>query len=680
MWRGNMEEKIVFEAEKVKLSSSFLKDFVVCTAYLMSDGINRNKSEFTLESLQNALPTFLNKPVLANIWYKRKGEGKEAYVGSHDWEVVKDENGEEYISYRNGEMPVGVINNESNISIQKYKGRNFVVAKLFLWKQYNYELIKILAKDKQKKVSVEVRYTDTETYTLNGEKIIRVNGFDFLGVTILGHRQSLLGEPKEIEEGIKDSHLELDKGQLEEYVMSYEKALAKSRDNAKNYDSFIEEFESSVSRPMASKRSIVLEELTNSKGEEVVLMALSSDESSNKVEGKYFSNGKVYSFRGIINIDDSCEIYQEEEINKERELSNFGKYLKIKQTEDNFDIKEVNLVDTQECDRGQLIYKIFTYHNFKDIVDYVFGAKDEEWKSNPIERLHKPLALIHQGSLTYSKEAIKSLNEDELKSLYQHIDTIPCFQLVTDMVKSIMEEKYEMGEASKVENEENKAVSEEVNKDEEIKENDCGTTEPIENGCDTSKETLEENAEDTNEPVDEEKPKENSEEPKPEEECKDFDDDVKDEPVDKDDDIDDDKDDDEPAEDFEQKYLSAVDQISNYVAQVETLSSEIAKLNTEKEEINKELEKVKEENAKLKDEAFEKLVEGELALSALDEENKNGIMARAKKHEFASLVDVQKEIAFIEKQTKTNSYTFGSKVEIKQTKSENVFDRLKKTW
>lgn len=678
-----MEEKIItFEAEKVKLSSGFLKDFVVCTAYLMSDGVNRNDSEFTLESLQKSLPGFLDKPVLANIWYKRKGGEKEAYVGSHDWEVTKDENGEEYISYRNGERPVGVIPGESSVSIQKYKGRNFVVAKLYLWKQYNYELLKILAKDKKKKVSVEVRYTDTEKYTYEGRTITKVNAFDFLGVTILGHKKTLLGEPQEIEEGIEGSHLELDKDQLSEYVMTYEKALSKALmpNETKNYNSLAKEFEVNASYSIADKREILLSELIDAKGEDVVLISISSDESSNEIEGRYFLKGEVYSFRAIINIDGSCEIYQEEKL-EDKEIGAFIKYLKINQTEKSLDIKEVNLVDAQKYDIGQLIYKIFTYHNFKDIVDYIFIEKDEDWEANPVKGLRKPVAILDENKITYSKESLRGLSKEELEGLYQRIDTIPCFQLVTDMVKSIMAEKYEMGETSKVENEDGKVVSEEaevINNEEEcntLEENDCNGQEPIENGCDTpvDSEALKENAEDTeNKPVDEEKPSENPEESeaKSEEECKNFD---EDEGEDKD------EDDEEPAEDFEQKYLAAIKQIGDYTSQIEALSNEVAKLSAEKDEMSKELEEVREENAKMKEDAFAKLVEEELSLSALDEKNKDRIRAQAKKHEFADLVEVQKEIAFVEKQTKTNSYTFGSKITAEcSKKAESVFDRLKR--
>lgn len=674
-----MEEKIItFEAEKVKLSSGFLKDFVVCTAYLMSDGINRNDSEFTLESLQKSLPGFLDKPVLANIWYKRKGGEKEAYVGSHDWEVTKDENGEEYISYRNGERPVGVIPGESSVSIQKYKGRNFVVAKLYLWKQYNYELLKILAKDKKKKVSVEVRYTDTEKYTYEGRSITKVNAFDFLGVTILGHKKTLFGEPQEIEEGIEGSHLELDKDQLSEYVMTYERALSKALmpNEVKNYDSLEKEFETDVSYSIADKREIALSELIDAKGEDVVLISISSDESSNEIEGRYFLKDEIYSFKAIINIDGSCEIYQEEKL-EEKEIDSFIKYLKITQTGKSLDIKEVNLVDAQKYDIGQLIYKIFTYHNFKDIVDYIFIEKDEDWEVNPVKGLRKPIAILDENKIIYSEESLRGLDKEELKGLYQRIDTIPCFQLVTDIVKSIMAEKYEMGETSKVENEDEKVISEEaevINNEEECKtleENDCNGQEPIENGCDTpiDGETLEENTEDTeNKPVDEEEPNENPEESeaKSEEECKNFDEDEEDK-------------DEEPAEDFEQKYLAAINQIGDYTSQIEALSNEIAKLSAEKEEIGKELEEVREENAKMKDEAFAKMVEDELSLSALDEENKNRIRAQAKEHKFADLVEVQKEIAFVEKQTKTNSYTFGSKITAEcSKKAESVFDRLKR--
>ena len=65
-----------------------------------------------------------------------------------------------------------------------------MVAKLFLWKQYNPELIKILAKDKKKKVSVEIIATKYEDYINDeGDTIRKILAFDFQGVTILGHRK-----------------------------------------------------------------------------------------------------------------------------------------------------------------------------------------------------------------------------------------------------------------------------------------------------------------------------------------------------------------------------------------------------------------------------------------------------------------------------------------------------------
>ena len=728
-----MENNIItFEAEKVKLSSGLFKDFVVCTAYLMSDGVNRNKSEFTLASLEKSLPTFENKPVLANIWFQKTNGVRKAYVGSHDWTVERDENGEEYISYKNGETPVGVITNKSQVSIQKYKGRNFVVAKLFLWKQYNPELIKILAKDKRKKVSVEVVFKDWEDYTdENGEKIRRVNDFDFLGVTILGHQKKIFGEPEPVEEGIAGSHLEVD----ENYAMSFSKALESNiEDRREVYDAFIK----GEPTYTINKREAVLEELSSMFDNDVTLMSLShpNGESRKEVEGKCLMGGDVYSYNGLVNIDGTCDLIVNKlnTNDKERFVKTQMQYFKQNNKQKNLIIQEVNLVDDIDTyDVDQLIYTIFTYQNSSDIVNLSFGNIDEGWEDNPYDNLSYPFASINQYSITFSKERIKKMEEGRLRQLYQSIETIPCFQEVVDMVKSIMKEKYEKGETSNVEKEnqvtENDAVLtneiDENKKEESVKENaaeevvnsnDCNQENVNANECGDVEENATDKGEDecnTNDCGEEPKvdandcgedgPETNAEgddeEGKPEDECntnacdeegenvtentEDGKDEGEEAPAtnaedgsknndDADEKDGDDKDDDKDGEfnkeeELAQKYEVAVSQIASYSEQVKVLQAE---LETAQEKINKLSEELQA--------SFIREVEGELSSSALDKSHKEDILSAAKEHKFANITDVQKEIAFVEKQTRSDSYTFVSNV-LKTSKPEkggDVFDRL----
>ena len=481
-----MEKKVVFEAEKVKVSSGIFKDFVVCTAYLMSDGVNRNNSEFTLESLQKSLPSFENKPVLANIWFQKDGRGnKKAYVGSHDWKIEKDEDGEEYISYRDGETPVGVITDKSQLSIQKYKGRNFVVAKLFLWKQYNYELIKILAKDKNKKVSVEVVFKDWEDYEDAEGRIIRkVFDFDFLGVTILGHKKKVFGEPEPVEEGIEHSHLELDAGQLENYVASYASAFnSEIKDKRAEYDNIIKTNSINTNLSTEAKRDLVLRELNDmySYLGGVCLFSFYSPENSLEFSGKmiqmyrenihkensdiiheegweYEPEIYVKGIRGSINLDGSCDILESitfEGAERRKILSAQLQYLNTLGTNRDLIINEVNLVANAEIiDINQLIYTLFTYQNSDDIVNLLFGIVEDGWKTNPYEKLGFPIASINQNTITFNERVLREdLSLESLQKLYQKIEFMTGFNRVRDIVKSIIEEKYEMGETSNVEKE-----------------------------------------------------------------------------------------------------------------------------------------------------------------------------------------------------------------------------------
>lgn len=679
-------DKFIFEAEKVKVSSGLFKDFVVCTAYLMSDGVNRNNSEFTLESLEKSLPSFENKPVLANIWFQNKGGNKKAYIGSHDWKVERDEDGEEYISYRGGETPVGVITDKSQLSIQKYRGRNFVVAKLFLWKQYNPELIKILARDKKKKVSVEVIFKDWEDYVDdNGQTIRRVKDFDFLGVTILGHQKKVFGDPEPIEEGIAGSHLTLDENQLEEYAVSFAKALETNiEDNREEYDAFIKANEEKLIYSDAEKKSIILEELYSQFNADIVLTYLFEKSlNSTSVEGGFCSAGKRYSFVADFNLDDSCNISVKELSEKEAEQMSKVEfqYLKQKRTNNNLVINEVNLVDDiKSYDIGQLIYNIFTYRNFADIVNLSFGNIENGWENDPYNKLSFPFAFINQNSIAFSVNRMKELEVGRLEELYKSVEEDTCFQKVRDIVKSIIEEKYEIGETSSVEKEEEAVkTAEEVDTSAENeiegakeaqKDENCDGLKTEENACGPEAESKGEG--NKGEELDTEdcggKPEENCGDAQSNCDGGEITANAEEEPKDGDD-SDKEKDGEEVDEDAKkyeeltEKYNVAVSQITGYTEQISALT--------------KELEEAHSTIAELKMSAFMKEVEEELSKSELDKEFKENIRTMAKEQKFANITDVQKEIAFTEKQTKTNSYTFVSNiVNTQKGQPKDVFEKL----
>lgn len=175
------------------------KQFLSMDMWAISDGINRNMSEFLEESFESAIPTFYNKPVLA-YYNTTTGDTEE-----HNSSLNFDEEGQMFFDYQyNGaEHPVGLIPESAEISVQERNGKKWIHIKgALLWYEYNHQLGQLLKKKGNKKVSVEVEFIDSY---MDGE-VEKVKSFVFLGITILGTDPDTM---QEIQEGIEGARLEL---------------------------------------------------------------------------------------------------------------------------------------------------------------------------------------------------------------------------------------------------------------------------------------------------------------------------------------------------------------------------------------------------------------------------------------------------------------------------------------
>ena len=179
-------------ADKVKLKKILSGNFLQLEMRAVSDGENRNKSYFSLESLQNALPSFINKPILGYF------NTKEGDFESHNGVWKKDPDTEEPYwdtNSPNGERILGLIRESDSVFIEPdNKGKNWIVLTCALWVQYALPQIKKLLKDKKKKVSVEIDIKEYE----DRDGIRYINRFELLGITILGSKN---GKP--VMEGIE---------------------------------------------------------------------------------------------------------------------------------------------------------------------------------------------------------------------------------------------------------------------------------------------------------------------------------------------------------------------------------------------------------------------------------------------------------------------------------------------
>ncbi len=171
------------------------KNFLEIEIYAISDANpNRNKSHFTLESMQKGLESFNDKPILG--FFNKQGDFE-----SHNGRVAYDP--EEQVDYwdnSNGEQILGFIRQTDRKEIVERDGLHWICCTAMIYTQYNYKQVKKLLKDRKKKVSVEIAVLDSEMV----DGIEHIKEFDLKGITILGSRNGI-----QVKEGIEGAGLSI---------------------------------------------------------------------------------------------------------------------------------------------------------------------------------------------------------------------------------------------------------------------------------------------------------------------------------------------------------------------------------------------------------------------------------------------------------------------------------------
>lgn len=171
------------------------KNFLEIEIYAISDANpNRNRSHFTLESMQKGLESFNDKPILG--FFNKQGDFE-----SHNGRVAYDP--EEQVDYwdnSNGEQILGFIRQTDRKEIVERDGLHWICCTAMIYTQYNYKQVKRLLKDRKKKVSVEIAVLDSEMV----DGIEYIKEFDLKGITILGSRNGI-----QVKEGIEGAGLSI---------------------------------------------------------------------------------------------------------------------------------------------------------------------------------------------------------------------------------------------------------------------------------------------------------------------------------------------------------------------------------------------------------------------------------------------------------------------------------------
>ena len=187
--------KFDLEPSQVRIKDLLNKQFLdISIDAISSIYPNRNRSHFTIESLNNAVPSVKNKPVLG-AFGKGKLNGPNDF-DEHNAEIHYDGELEQaYWDYENGERILGTVRESDYVGVEEKEGHTWLTFRCCLWTLYNYKAVKSLLKSKRKRVSVEVMVNKSYIDD-NGIEIIE--DFELLGVTILGDKTL---------EGIPGAHL-----------------------------------------------------------------------------------------------------------------------------------------------------------------------------------------------------------------------------------------------------------------------------------------------------------------------------------------------------------------------------------------------------------------------------------------------------------------------------------------
>lgn len=152
------------------------------------DGKNPNGSYFELEDMEKAKDSLKNIPILANVVEDEDGN---LDFGAHDMKIEEnkmneDKDDEDKYKLIYLEIPIGLIPEDNNYTIEEYNGRNYVYCDGYVWREYSNYSEDILERDKNKNLSMEI-LVDSYEYNIK-ENYFKIKDYRYQGITLLGDK------------------------------------------------------------------------------------------------------------------------------------------------------------------------------------------------------------------------------------------------------------------------------------------------------------------------------------------------------------------------------------------------------------------------------------------------------------------------------------------------------------
>ena len=192
---------IVHEPATFEVSDNSKNGLLPVKLQACHTGLNRNNSSISTETMNAALPSFSNRPILGYIHQLDDGSWD---FYSHNMEIVEDEHEEDGVRLDYLETPVGIVPESCNahLAYDESKEKTYVEVDAYIFEEYS-KAADIIREKGVSKVSVELAIEDMSFNAKEG--FLSINSFYFMGVTILGRDE----DGNFVQEGMEGSNITL---------------------------------------------------------------------------------------------------------------------------------------------------------------------------------------------------------------------------------------------------------------------------------------------------------------------------------------------------------------------------------------------------------------------------------------------------------------------------------------
>ncbi len=431
--------------EKISIPTTFtfekIKDtedtrFTKVKIWLMHLGENRNKSYFSKEHVEAAIPSLANTPILGYI--KTDDTGEEDF--SDHRSIVVKEDGKVKVKYICNAY--GLIPETNNAKFEMKRDsdgieREYLTVEGELWNKWD-DPIDIMERDSVKNQSMEL-HKDAEGFFDKKTKLFHFTNFKFFGACILGDdvKPAMSGSTVELAFSQTDFN-EYILGQIEEFKLAFSQYQASNNDEDINKNKESDEMKDKLLK-IALKFSLTEEQLTEkgidlttfsseedfeAKLTELTNFSLSSEqlvlEFRNQLRTKFTEKDdygykyKSYDYYYVDYIDG--QVIAQSNVDGGRVVG-FSYSLKGDKPVLDFESKKVKKILYADVDNGEDVSALFSV---KESVDLVLELKEKEVEVKFSEKIQVKDTEIQEVSSNF--ETTKT-ELDEVKTKFQELVT-----------------------------------------------------------------------------------------------------------------------------------------------------------------------------------------------------------------------------------------------------------------